>query len=77
MACAAFTCFLIHIKVLGLMDIQKAVNGSVLLMLGHIAFVLVVTYMIAWAVYECYNLVITRLLSKLNLRIFKPWSIDI
>lgn len=76
-ACASFTCFLIHDWVLLLMDIQKAVNSSVLLMLGHIAFSLTVCYMIAIAAYECYNLVIARLLRKLNWRIFNPWSIDI
>ncbi|MCR5565504.1 MAG: acyltransferase [Clostridiales bacterium] len=77
MAGAAFSCFLVHGKVLEFLNIQKAVSGSILLILGHIAFALVTSYMIAWIAYECYSLVIVRLLNKLNLRVFKPWSIDI
>jgi len=76
-ACASFTCFLVHDRVLLLMDIQKAVNSNVLLMLGHIAFSLAVCYLIAIAASECYNLIIARPLGKLKWRIFNPWSVDI
>lgn len=52
---AAFTCFLLHSKILGLFDIETAVQSNMGLLLMHILFVALCSYLLAWVVHKLYH----------------------
>ena len=53
----AFTVYLLHITFFPLIDIERFVSGSWLVMLGHILVSTIGIYIACWCVYKVYEFV--------------------